>query len=160
MVVSRRMAALIALFPFGLSSLRADAAGPPHGASPAATKKQHRVAVHLNSKDSIAVTLALNNVANLFDFYREQGEQIEIRIVTHGPGLHILREDTSPVKDRLISMRRNHAGLTFAACANTKRSMEKEEGKPVPIMPMAQIVPSGVVELVVLQEKGWSYLRP
>jgi hypothetical protein len=153
------MAALVALLPFGLSSLRADAAGPPHGALPA-TKKQHRVAVHMNSKDSVAVTLALNNVANLFDFYRQQGEQIEIRIVTHGPGLNILREDSSPVKDRLISMRRDHSGLTFAACANTKRNMEKEEGKPVPIMPMAQIVPSGVVELVVLQEKGWSYLRP
>jgi intracellular sulfur oxidation DsrE/DsrF family protein len=38
--------------------------------------------------------------------------------------------------------------------------MEKKEGKPVSIVSDAIIVPSGVVHLMELQEKGWSYLRP
>jgi intracellular sulfur oxidation DsrE/DsrF family protein len=38
--------------------------------------------------------------------------------------------------------------------------MEKTEGKEVPILSEAMLVPSGVVRLMDLQEKGWSYLRP
>jgi intracellular sulfur oxidation DsrE/DsrF family protein len=38
--------------------------------------------------------------------------------------------------------------------------MEKTEGKEVPILSEAALVPSGVVRLMELQEKGWSYIRP
>jgi hypothetical protein len=38
--------------------------------------------------------------------------------------------------------------------------MEKKEGNPVNIVSEAVLVPSGVVHLMELQEKGWSYLRP
>ena len=38
--------------------------------------------------------------------------------------------------------------------------MEKSEGKPIPILPQATTVPSGVVRLMQLQEQGWSYIRP
>jgi hypothetical protein len=47
-----------------------------------------------------------------------------------------------------------------ACCNNTKRAMEKAEGKEVPLIPEATIVPSGVVRLVELQEQGWAYVRP
>jgi uncharacterized protein len=50
--------------------------------------------------------------------------------------------------------------VTFAACNNTKHAMEKAEGKEVPLIPEATIVPSGVVRLVELQEQGWAYVRP
>jgi intracellular sulfur oxidation DsrE/DsrF family protein len=38
--------------------------------------------------------------------------------------------------------------------------MEKKEGHAIEILPEAVIVPSGVVRLMELQGKGWSYLRP
>jgi intracellular sulfur oxidation DsrE/DsrF family protein len=38
--------------------------------------------------------------------------------------------------------------------------MEKTEGKAVPIIADATLVPSGVVRLMELQEQGWSYVRP
>jgi intracellular sulfur oxidation DsrE/DsrF family protein len=38
--------------------------------------------------------------------------------------------------------------------------MEKAEGKAVPIVSDATLVPSGVVRLMELQEQGWSYVRP
>ena len=52
------------------------------------------------------------------------------------------------------------AKITFAACNNTKQGMEKREGKPISIISEAMIVPSGVVQLMELQEQGWSYIRP
>jgi intracellular sulfur oxidation DsrE/DsrF family protein len=38
--------------------------------------------------------------------------------------------------------------------------MSKQEGKEIPILSEARVVPSGVVRLIELQEKGYSYIRP
>ena len=38
--------------------------------------------------------------------------------------------------------------------------MEKKEGHAIEVLPKAVTVPSGVVRLMELQEKGWSYVRP
>jgi uncharacterized protein len=78
------------------------------------------------------------------------------------PGLHMLRADTSPVKDRLKRLKELAfpGNVQYSACNNTKQGMEKTEGKEVPILSEAALVPSGVVRLMELQEKGWSYLRP
>jgi intracellular sulfur oxidation DsrE/DsrF family protein len=38
--------------------------------------------------------------------------------------------------------------------------MEKKEGKQLELVPEASMVPSGVVRMMELQEKGWSYVRP
>jgi intracellular sulfur oxidation DsrE/DsrF family protein len=38
--------------------------------------------------------------------------------------------------------------------------MEKTEGKAVPIIQEAVVVPAGVVRLVELQEQGFKYVKP
>lgn len=38
--------------------------------------------------------------------------------------------------------------------------MTKREGREPPIVDEAEIVPSGIVELVELQRRGWSDIRP
>jgi intracellular sulfur oxidation DsrE/DsrF family protein len=71
----------------------------------------------------------------------------------------MLREDTSPVKDEIRDLRKT-VQVAFAACNNTKNAMEKREGKPVPLMAEATIVPAGVVRLIELQEQGYAYVKP
>ena len=120
------------------------------------------LAIHVDQNDPQVMNLALNNATNVIEYYRSKNEDVDIDIVTYGPGLHMLRADTSPVKDRL--KRLNELGfpgnVQFSACNNTRQGMEKTEGKEVPILSEATLVPSGVVRLMELQEKGWSYLRP
>ena len=106
------------------------------------------------------MNLALNNAANVAKHYSAAGEEFKIEIVTYGPALHMLRDDTSLVKARLKSIRESIPEISFAACANTRAGMQKVEGKEIPIVSQAKIVPSGVVRLMELQESGWSYIRP
>ena len=82
--------------------------------------------------------------------------------MTYGPGLHMLRADTSPVQDRIRRLKDMvfPGKIMFSACDNTKQGMEKTEGHAISILPDATIVPSGVVRLMELQEQGWSYVRP
>ena len=132
-------------------------------ASPAfAGEAKHRLAIHVDQNDPQVMNLALNNATNVIEYYRAKNEDVDVDIVTYGPGLHMLRADTSPVQDRLKRLKELAfpGKLQFSACNNTKQNMEKAEGKEVPILSEANLVPSGVVRLMELQEKGWSYLRP
>jgi hypothetical protein len=128
----------------------------------AADGKTHRVAIQVDQNDPQVMNLALNNATNVIEYYRGKNEEVEVDIVAYGPGLHMLRSDTSPVQDRIKRLRElSFPGkIQFSACNNTKQSMEKNEGKAIPIVSEATIVPSGVVQLMELQEKGWSYVRP
>ena len=128
----------------------------------AADTKPHRVAIQVNQNDPQVMNLALNNATNVLEYYRAKNEDVEIDIVTYGPGLHMLRDDTSPVKDRIKRLKElTFPGkIQFSACNNTKQGMEKAEGKAVSIISDATLVPSGVVHLMELQEQGWSYVRP
>ena len=50
--------------------------------------------------------------------------------------------------------------IQFSVCGNTKEGMEKKEGQPITVLSETVVVPSVVVRLMELQEKGWSYVRP
>ena len=128
----------------------------------AESAKPHRIAIHVDQNDPAVMNMALNNAKNVIEHYRAKNEDILVEIVAYGPGLHMLREDTSPVKDRIREMSQvsYSSQIAFAACNNTKEGMEKREGHPVPIVAQATVVPSGVVRLMELQEQGWSYVRP
>lgn len=124
--------------------------------------KPHRVAIQVDQNDPAVMNLVLNNVTNVIDYYRSKGEEVDIDVVTYGPGLNMLRADTSPVQDRIKALK-DYAfpsKVQFSACNNTRENMEKKEGHPINVMSEAVLVPSGVVRLMELQENGWSYLRP
>jgi hypothetical protein len=120
---------------------------------------QHKLAIHVDDNDAKVMNLALNNARNVLEYYKAKGQTVAIEIVTYGPGLHMLRADTSPVKQRVAEMSMAPE-ITFAACGNTRANMTKQEGKEVPLMSEARLVPSGVVRLMELQESGYAYIRP
>jgi intracellular sulfur oxidation DsrE/DsrF family protein len=98
--------------------------------------------------------LVLQNAENAIKYYKKQGEQISIEIVVYGPGLHMLRTDTSPVKDRIKELADMMPDIKLSACENTKKAMEKSEGHGITLLPQATTVPSGIVRLSQLQEQG------
>ncbi len=127
-----------------------------------AAGKAHRIAIQVDQNDPAVMNLALNNATNVIEYYRDKGEDVDVDLVAYGPGLNMLRADTSPVKDRIKHLK-NLAfpgKIQFSACNNTKQGMERKEGHAISILPEATIVPSGVVRLMQLQEQGWSYVRP
>ena len=131
-------------------------------ASPAADGKTHHIAVQVDQNDPQVMNLALNNVNAVIEYYRTKNEDVDIDVVAYGPGLHMLRADTSPVQDRIKRLKDMvfPGKIVFSTCNNTKQGMEKAEGHAISILPDASVVPSGVVHLMELQERGWSYVRP
>ncbi len=124
--------------------------------------KPHRVVIQVDQNDAEVMNLALNNAKAVLELYRAKNEDAVVEIVAYGPGLHMLRDDTSPVKDRIKQMVELSfpSTLVFSACNNTKQGMEKREGHPITIIPQATIVPAGVVRIMELEEQGYSYVKP
>jgi uncharacterized protein len=153
--------ACLMLAPVSLS-LAAEKKASPAVEKKAQPKAVHRLVIQVDQNDPAVMNLALNNATNVIEYYRAKGEDVDLDVVTYGPGLHMLRSDTSPVADRIKTLKDMAfpSKIQFSACNNTKEGMEKKEGHPIPVMSEAVLVPSGVVRLMELQEKGWSYLRP
>ena len=123
-------------------------------------KKAHRLILQVNTNDPAMMNLALNNATNVEQYYKDLGEKVEIEVVTFGPGLHMLRDDTSPVKDRIKAIAEKSPSISFKACGNTQENMHKAENKEIPLVAQATLVKSGVVRVMELQEQGWTYVRP
>ena len=121
---------------------------------------QRNLAIQVDENNPATMNLALNNAQNVIEYYKKKNQRVDVRIVTFGPGLHMLRSDTSPVKTRIAEMSLANSNLHFFACENTREKMAKAENKEIPILAEAQSVPSGVVTLMELQVKGYTYLRP
>jgi len=132
-------------------------------AAPAfAEPREHLVSIQIDQNDPAIMNLVLNNANNIMEYYKSKGETVAIEVVAYGPGLHMMRTDTSPVQERIKRTidASFPSSIKFSACNNTKEGMEKQEGKAISIVAQAELVPSGAVRLIELQEQGWQYLRP
>jgi intracellular sulfur oxidation DsrE/DsrF family protein len=162
--------ALLIMAPLSAAAQEANRAAPAlakkHAAAaqelkrPVADKKPHRLILQVNSNEPAMMNLALNNATNVVQYYKDRGENVKIDVVTFGPGLHMLRDDTSPVKPRIKAISESTPSISFEACSNTRENMSKAESKEVPLISEAKVVKSGVVRVMELQEQGWTYVKP
>lgn len=121
----------------------------------------HYLALYITDNSEGKMTTVLNVAANATTYYQGIGEELEVRIVAFNAGLHMLREDTSPVLERLNSFGQSMPNVTFVACGNTIAGMtRKANGVTPPIVAFAEHVPAGVVDLMTLNENGWTIIRP
>ena len=75
--------------------------------------KSHRLALHVDQNDPGVMKLALNNASNVYNHYRERREEVAIEIVANSGGLHMLRDDTSPVKEEIRELRKQVPQVAF-----------------------------------------------
>lgn len=132
-------------------------------AAPAAadtTDGIHRLAIQISDADMAKMNAVLDIAANVSRHYSAQGDEVEIEVVAFGGGVHMLRSDTSPVKERLARFVQSMVNVTFQACGNTLDTMERQEGERPPLLEGVSIVQTGVVRLIELDEQGWTIVQP
>ena len=138
------------------------------GAGMVASKAQaHHTESHFDEKSAHQLVYQCNHAGNdyighvLFscgEMLRKYGDDIELVVTTFGPGVQLLgKNPTRPIaqehRDRAKSLAAY--GVAFHACGNTMKSLKwKDED----IVEFASIVPIGAVDLMELQEKGFSYI--
>jgi len=112
---------------------------------------RNRAVFQVTDNDPARWNMILNNMTNLREGVG--GEEIEIELVAFGPGLLMLKADSS-VKQRVADALKS--GATISACQNTMRAMKLV---PADMLPDIGYVPAGVVEVMRKQQQGWAYIR-
>jgi intracellular sulfur oxidation DsrE/DsrF family protein len=113
--------------------------------------KMHQVVMQLNTADTAVWSSMLGNIRN---FQKVWPGNVKVEVVVHGKALNFLVASKSHLVADVEAMTK--LGVVFNACENT---MNKYGIKKEMLIPSASSVPSGVAELVVKQEEGWSYLK-
>ncbi|MPZ09562.1 MAG: hypothetical protein GEU89_05035 [Kiloniellaceae bacterium] len=130
------------------------------GARAQATDGFHQLVLYISEADMSEMNGVLDIAANVSRHYSGIGEEVEIEIVAFGDGLHMLRDDTSPVKQRLDNFLQSMVNVTFQACGNTLDTMERNEGQRPALIEGVSMVQTGVAHLLQRSEEGWTLVRP
>jgi intracellular sulfur oxidation DsrE/DsrF family protein len=114
-------------------------------------QKQHRVVFEITSADSADYRVVLRSVNNVL----KDAPGTKVEIVCHGPAIFMLVKEKTVLSDIMQELQ-NKQGVSFAACANSMRKNNLEKSQ---LIPVATVVPNGVMEVVSKQEEGWSYIK-
>lgn len=124
-----------------------------------AVQEPVKVLVHLNVGNPQRMRQTLDEVENLLQFYRANGQQARVEVVVNGEGLDMLRADTSPYPERIAHMQKEYDNLTFAACQNTIERLKREQGIVARLLPGVTVIDSGMAQIMRRQHQGWAYIR-
>ena len=111
----------------------------------------HKVVIQLNTADTAAWSGTIGNIKNLQKIWPGS---VQVEVVAHGKGLDLLVKAKTHLAADVEALAKE--GVIFTACEN---SMKKHNVTRADLLMVASTVPSGVAELVLKQEQGWSYLK-
>jgi intracellular sulfur oxidation DsrE/DsrF family protein len=119
--------------------------------NPPAGIPKHRVVLQVTSPDTLVWKGLIKNIQHLKEAW---GDQVQLEVVAHGGALGLLVKNQSTQAARIAEFVKE--GVVFVACQNTMRERHVEKSD---LLPEAGLVPSGIGEVVLKQEAGWSYLK-
>ena len=118
---------------------------------PTSPDRVHKVVIQLTSGDTLAWKAVLKNISHLYDTW---GDKVQVELVAHGHGVDFLVNGKTTQQARIAELSKR--GVQFRACENSlkDRKLTKQD-----VISAAGTVPSGVAEVVMKEEEGWSYLK-
>ena len=118
--------------------------------------KKHKAFFHLNESSPEKAIAVLTNIQNYVDVVGWRNIEA-LELVVHGPGLRpfIVKDINPEVKGKIDTLLTG--GLKMGACEIT---MRRQNIKKEDLMEGLPSIPSGVVRVMELQEKGYAYIRP
>ena len=112
---------------------------------------KHKVVIQLNTADTAAWSSTIGNIKNLQKIW--PGNLI-VEVVIHGKALDLLVAAKTHLANEVIEMSKTN--VQFLACENSMRKYHIDKSE---LLTIANTIPSGVAELILKQEAGWSYLK-
>lgn len=110
----------------------------------------HRIVFQLSTADTLAHKALMKQIRNITSV----APDTKIEVVCHGPGLNVLVKDKTTVLSSIQALQ--NMNITFVACefSMKERNVSKEQ-----IILEAGFVKAGILEIVIKQEAGWSYIK-
>jgi intracellular sulfur oxidation DsrE/DsrF family protein len=88
----------------------------------------------------------------------KHNRNVHIEVIASGPGLSLLRADSSPSPGKISYITRHYDNIDFVACQRSLLRQANKTDKEVSILPEALITHSGPELVKRRQRQGWSYI--
>jgi uncharacterized protein len=114
------------------------------------TTKKLKVVFHLTTADTLAQKALVKQCLNFLN----AAPKSKIEVVCHNNGISLLQSSATKQAEKIREL--TVRGVDFVACENTmrERKINRED-----LLSDCRTVPSGVVEVVLKQDKGWAYIK-
>jgi len=111
----------------------------------------HKIIMQLTSSDPEVHKALINQISAI---KKRWVDSVWIDVVVHGPGMDILIAQKTAWEKEIEEFYKK--GVIFYACENTlkQKNIPRES-----LIKSIDYIPFGLVEIVLKQEKGWSYLK-
>ena len=126
---------------------------------PGAPLNEVRIILHITSGDPKKLDVALNKAETLMNQYHALNKRLILEILVNAEGLRLVRVDTSPYRERIYTMQKRHANISFLACNNTIKRLKWEKGVEAKLLPGVIVVPSALDKIVTRLQEGWGYIK-
>lgn len=113
-------------------------------------KINHKVVMQVTEGDSLTQLAVIGQVRNII----KQLPDAQIEVVCHANSLDMLLSSASKVASHIAEL--TSRNVRFVACENT---MARKKATVEDLVPDAETVPSGLVEIILKQEQGWCYVK-
>lgn len=134
----------------------------------AIAKEKQKVVYHVNYYGAEQEAAALRNIQNHINAVG--AENLDLKVVLHGDGLALLLEPDALTKTKMKEANATNElqakvaglknqGIQFQVCANTLKGRKIDVDDLYDVSD-ADIVPSGVAQLAILQSQGYAYIKP
>lgn len=137
-------------------------------AGPVVAAEKQKVVYHVNYYGAKQQAGALRNIQNHINAVG--AENLDLKVVMHGNGVSLLMYPDALGSNKMKEGNANdemqakitnlkNQGVKFNVCANTLKGRKVAEDDLYDFS-KADIVPSGVAELAILQSQGYAYIKP
>jgi uncharacterized protein len=114
------------------------------------SRREHRIVMQITQSDSLTQLAVIGQIRNIKSGLPDS----HIEVVCHAHGLEMLMAGKSKVLRHIAEL--SDQNVTFAACENT---MKRKNIQRHDLAPEVKTVPSALVEIILRQEDGWSYVK-
>ena len=118
-----------------------------------------RLMLHVSSANTHRYHVMIDEAERLLRAAREDGQPVQIEIVTNGPGLQLLINRDDPNTRRLQALAREFDNLDLRACERAIRRYRRVNGKDIQLIPEASTVRTAIQEVIRRQQEGWAYIN-
>lgn len=113
-------------------------------------KRRHKVIMQVTQGDSLTQLAVIGQIRNI----KQQLPDARIEVVCHANSLDMLLKARSKVASHIAELAQED--VQFVACENT---MARRNSAVKDLISSVSTVPSGLVEIILKQEEGWSYVK-
>ncbi|NLZ16122.1 MAG: hypothetical protein GX087_00090 [Desulfobulbaceae bacterium] len=113
----------------------------------------YRAVFHLDANDEKIFALGLNNVTNLLKAI--PNDHHDVVMLFNGPAVQLLQQESCALQENIRNLQQQR--VVFKVCNN---ALNKFGVTTEDLVPGCIVIPAGIVELIVLQQDGYAYIKP